>query len=187
MMKKVLRFCVVLLCVVIFSSLLFIAVKQIGNENKEPKSPISVSFMSITRSTDPTSILVELPEDHHADKILVFWGDELGRFEPSVATFDVAENPMVCAMPKDLVMPENATMLWVYTANEYGISESGYSLSLVYAPDPSALDEEKSADNNVEQYAVIAIAVAILLSVLGYVWLGKKSPDELKNTEETNK
>lgn len=181
-MKKIWRFGVVFLCFIMFASLLFIAVKQTEKSNHEPKAPISVRFMSLLRSTDPTSIVVELPENHNADKIVIFFGDELGYFEPSIAEFEITENPMICEMPKDLVMPEKATVIWVYTANEYGMSDDGKSISLMYAPDPADLEESGSDAelNNTEKYAVILIAVALLVSLLGYAWLGKKTPDEIK-------
>ena len=186
-MKKILRFGVIVLCVIIFSSLLFIAVKQTDRSNKEPKAPISVGFMAIARSTDPTSILVELPENHHADEIVLYFGDELGKFEPCIARFEVTEISMVCNMPKDLVLPENATVIWVYTANEYGISEKGQPLSLLHAPVPSlAEDESEERVKSVERYAIIAIAAALVISFLGYALLGKKTPDENSKITEEN-
>ena len=188
-MKKIWRLGVVFLCIVMFISLLFIAVRQSNKKSHEPKAPISVRFMAILRSTDPTSIVVELPENHNADRIMMYFGDELGRFEPCVATFEITGNPMTCDMPKDLIMPENATMIWVYTSNEYGISDSGKSISLMYAPDPTDLDENKdeASDVNAGKYVVILIAAALVISFIGYAWLGKKNPDELSNTEERSK
>ena len=185
-MKKVLRFGVVLLCVIIFSSLLFIAVKQTDLTTKDPKTPISADFMVPTRSIDPTSIMVELPENHNADEIVMYFGDELGHFEPAVASFDVTEQSIVCAMPGDLVAPDNATMIWVYTANERGVSEKGISVSLMHAPNQTTLDDGDVDEQvkNVEIYAVIVIASALLISFIGYMWLGKKTDAELKTAEK---
>ena len=187
-MKRIWRLGAVFLCVVMFISLLFIAVRQTNRESHEPKPPVSVRFMAIARSTDPTSIVVELPEKHNADRIIMYFGDELGYFEPPIATFEVTENPMICNMPKDIVMPENATMIWVYTANEYGTSMGGMHISLAYAPDPAELDKDNVEDKEIsaEKYTVILIATALLISFVGYVLLGKKTPDEPSETKEAD-
>ena len=184
-MKKALKFSVVFLCVAIFASLLIISVKQSGLGGSMPKAPIYASFTPIARSTDPTSITIELPEDHNADEVVLYFGDELGRFDETIGVFEVTENTVICKLSDQVVCPENATKIWVYTVNGEGMSDTGCAVDLSYPTSPLKLDdepEEKGKDSS--RYVAIAIGAALLLSFLGYAWLGKKPAEDEERIEE---
>ena len=46
---------------------------------------------------------------------------------------------------------------------------------------------ESGEIQNIGKYVIILIAAALVISFIGYAWLGKKIPDELSNTEERSK
>ena len=184
-MKKALRFGVVFLCAVIFASLLFIAVRQTDKNYQEPKAPISVGFKPLSNLMEPTTLVVELPENHNADEVILYFGDELGKFDAPIGSYPVTDETVECELAGDIVCPENVTKIWVYTLNDHSISNSGYSMDLSYAAAPMALgdDDESESGSNVEKYAVIAIASALILSFIGYAWLGKKKSEDTADSE----
>ena len=182
-MKKAARFILVFLCVAIFASLLLIAAAHDKYMmNTAPKAPTSVSFKPIESALDPTALIVELPKEHNAESVVVFFGNEEGRFEDSIGTFEVEENTAVCELDSSVVCPENTTMIWVYTSNNNSMSEDGCVLDLqnnLYAIGVDDNEEPAKKDESFEIYAVVTIVGAIALSVLGFVFLGKgkETPD----------
>lgn len=185
-MKKLLKISVVILCVAVFASLLFVAMKQTGLGGTMPKAPIYASFTPIARSVDPTSISIELPEDHNADEVVLYFGDELGRFNDPIGTYEVTATTMVCQISGDVSCPENATKIWVYTRNEKGISDTGCSVDL-YPSSSLALDDGiEDAEKNFANYPYITVIAALVISLLGYVWLGKKPAENEEKSEEEN-
>ena len=184
-MKKAVRIGVVFLCVVIFASLLLIAVKHTDKVHKEPKAPISVSFKPLSRLMEPTTLVVELPENHNADNVILYFGDELGHFGAPIGSYSVTGERVECVLADDIVCPENVTKIWIYTSNENAISNSGYSMDLSYAADPAIVEDDNQSEKgtDVEKYAVIAIAASLVLSLIGYAWLGKKKPEKVKEPE----
>lgn len=185
-MKKTLRFSAVFLCVIIFASLLFVAVKHTDKNNNIPKAPLTASFVSPEKPTDSTTVMVELPENHNAEKIIVYFGDALGRFNTPIGTFEVSANKVMCKLDGQITCPETATKLWFYTINEEAVSDNGYSLDLNYATSPITYIYEDEADDgeDVKKSSVIVIAAALLLSLVGYAWLGKGKTDEVNDAEE---
>ena len=184
-MKNVAKCLVIFLCVTLFASLLFFAVKQSDAMSSMPKAPLYASYMPIARSIDPTSISVELPENHNADKVVLYFGDELGRFDAPIGVFEITENTAVCQISGDVICPENATKIWVYTLNDKGMSDTGCTVDLSYPTAPVLADDEpEKRDAEASQYAVVAIGAALLLSVLGYAWLGKKPSENTEKVEE---
>lgn len=188
-MKNVAKCFVVFLCVVLFASLLFFAVKQSDAMSSAPKAPLYASHIPIARSIDPTAISVELPENHNADKVVLYFGDELGRFDAPIGVFEIMENTAVCQISGDVVCPENATKIWVYTLNDKGMSDTGCAVDLSYPTVPVLSDDEpEKKPPEASKYALFVIGAAILLSLLGYTWLGKKPVENAeKIKEEANK
>ena len=97
-MKKTLRFSAVFLCVIIFASLLFIAARHSHQAYTTPKAPISASFVPPESATDPTAVLIVLPENHNSDEVILYFGDELGRFNVPIGTFEVTGNEVTCKL-----------------------------------------------------------------------------------------
>ena len=184
-MKRLLRISVVFLCVAVFASLLFIAVKQSSAASVMPKGPIYATYASRARSVVPTSICVELPENHNAEGVVLYFGDELGRFDDLIGMYEVTDNTVICDLPMDVEFPEKATKIWIYALNEKGMSDTGCQVDLSNQAAPTTLDEEsEEKEVKVEHYALITIGSALIVSLLAYAWLGKKPAEDEEKSEE---
>lgn len=185
-MKKALKFVLVFLCVSIFASVLLFAVKQTAEESTLPKAPIFVTYKPLESIYDPMAVLVTLPDNHNAEEVVLYFGDELGRYEGEIGRYFVEESTVTCEISNDVVFPEGATRIWAYTVNEKAESEDGYDMDL-YATEILPLieeDEKPVEETGGEKYVIILIGAALLLSFVGYLWLGRKKPEDVANTAD---
>ena len=106
-----------------------------GDPTKIAKAPLSATY-ELKNATDGMAdgtITINLPDDHGADDIYMWWGNENGKLEgyTRLARFKVTSNTVVHEMTANTIIPAGATKLLIYTYNDSnGLSESCYELSL---------------------------------------------------------
>lgn len=191
-MKKTAKTILVCLCLLIFSTLFLFASGLSdgyhGTRLDPPKAPLAASFQQIGRSADQTALVVELPENHKAKTVILYFGDELGLFGEAIGEFEVIDNAAVCHLDNNIEIPQNATKIWVCTLNEEKLINSDFSIDLPQVMRVGNEDSAKTEPNeeaNLEKYAIVAIIVAVVLSSVGYVFLNKGKDEEIKEMEES--
>lgn len=103
-------------------------------ETAKPKTPFWASYTPMKSGYAEGVISVMLDEDDTAaDDIRCYWADDAGplaKFTP-LAKFKVKNGEAECTLAKDLLIPEGATRLLVYTATRSGtLCEIPYEITL---------------------------------------------------------
>ena len=180
-MKKAIKISLICVCVLIFASLFVIASGLIDNATAMPKAPLSVEY-KMPQSIDETiALAVTLPDSHKAERVEIYFGDELGKYKSVLGSFEAEENVVVCPIDTAVEVPNGTTKLWVYTSNENGMSEEGYVIDMPYAAlmardvENTSTENDENSGASLEKYAPIVIFFAIVISTFGYAMLKKHS------------
>ena len=183
-MKDIMKTLLVSACVVLFACLVVWASTGSFGTNSTlnpPKAPILVSYRAPESINDPTALVIELPKDHNAKSVMLYFGDELGKYDSLIGKYDVVSDVVVCEIDSNVACPLTATRIWVYTQNDQLLSDKGISIDL-YGTSAIVEAEDTPAETEKvpEKYAYTVIIGALLVSTVGYIFLGnsKKSEDE---------
>lgn len=183
-MKNVMKTLLVSACVLLFACLVIWASTNTfdaGNGLNPPKAPVMITYRAPETVNDPTALVVELPKNHNAKNVILYFGDELGRYDSQIGKYAVASDVVVCEIDGAVACPLTATRIWVYTQNDQVMSDTGLSIDL-YGTSTivSSHDMEGADEDNTEKYAYAVIMGAALISTVGYIFLGhsKKGEDE---------
>ena len=168
-MKKAVRLVSVFICILLFASLvMFVSAK--GTEGTPPKAPMSAEYKAV-EPEDQGPVLTVCLSDLSADFIIVYFGNELGRFDAELGRFAAAETTD-CEINAMSLVPEGATKLWVYTANEYGLSANGYPVDMFESSSHARSGGADAPKNNtLEAYAIMVLGAAAVISSVGYIFL----------------
>ena len=181
-MSRFARLISIVICIVLFASLvLFVSAK--GTEGTPPRAPISAEYKTVAPEDAGPVILVEL-SDPNADFVVIYFGNELGRFDDELARYTASETTS-CEINPFLGVPEGATKLWVYTANECGLSSSGCMVNMYEGFSKARLGDADAPNNTLEAYAVTVIISAAVISSIGYIFL--RDPNKNKDSEREHK
>ncbi len=177
-MKKITRLFSVFVCIVLFASLvIFVSAKDA--EGTPPKAPMSAEYKAV-EPEDLGPVLTVNLSDLNADFVIVYFGNELGRFDAELGRFAAAETTY-CELNASSLVPEGTTKLWVYAANEYGLSANGCAVDMFESFSRSRIGGADAPNNTLEAYAVTVIIAAAVVSSVGYIFLRdphKKDEDE---------
>ena len=184
-MKNVMKTLLVSACVLLFACLVIWAstnTLDAGNGLNPPKAPVMITFKAPETVNDPTALVVELPENHNAKSVMLYFGDELGKYDSLIGRYDVVSNVVVCEVDSNVACPLMATRIWAYTQNDQLMSDTGLSIDLygtsaMIEVEDTLAETEKSTEN----YAYTVIIGALLVSTVGYIFLGNSKKDEDEN------
>jgi len=115
-------------------------IKIVKDPTKIAKAPISATY-NLKNNTDGMAdgtLTINLPEDHCADDIYMWWANDAGKLEgyTRLARFKVTGTTVVHEMTPSTLIPEGATKLLIYTYNDSnGLSEKCFEVKL---PDGAA-------------------------------------------------
>ena len=115
-------------------------IKIVKDPTKIAKAPLSATY-KLKNDTDGMAdgtLTINLPEDHCADDIYMWWANDAGKLEgyTRLARFKVTGTTVVHEMTPNTIIPAGATKLLIYTYNDSnGISESCLEVKL---PDGAA-------------------------------------------------
>ena len=115
-------------------------IKIVKDPTKIAKAPLSATY-KLKNDTDGMAdgtLTINLPEDHCADDIYMWWANDAGKLEgyTRLARFKVTGTTVVHEMTPNTIIPAGATTLLIYTSNDRnGISESCLEVKL---PDGAA-------------------------------------------------
>lgn len=168
-MNKIARLVSVIVCIVLFASLvIFVSAK--GAEGTPPKPPMTVEYKTV-EPEDRGPVLTVYLSDLSADFVIVYFGNELGRFDAELCRFAASETTY-CEINAMSLVPDGATKLWVYTANEYGLSANGYLVDMFESSSHARVGGADATKNNtLEAYAITVIIAAAVISSVGYIFL----------------
>lgn len=190
-MKKTAKTILVCLCLLIFSTLFLFASGLSdgyhGTRLDPPKAPLAASFQQIGRSADHTALVVELPENHKAKNVILYFGDELGLFGEAIGEFEVIDNAAVCHLDESIEIPTKATKIWVCTLNEEKLINSDFSIDIpqvMRIGNDDSADVEPKGEESLEKYAIVAILVALVLSSVGCVFLSKGKDEKINEMDD---
>ncbi len=110
-------------------------IKVVTDPTKIAKAPLSATY-KLKNDTDGMAdgtLTINLPEDHCADDIYMWWANDSGKLEgyTRLARFKVTGTTVVHEMTPNTLIPEGATKLLIYTYNDSnGISENCLEVKL---------------------------------------------------------
>ena len=181
-MKKTARLLSIAICIILFASLVIFASAK-GSEGTPPRAPISAEYKDVAPE-DMGPVLIVTLADSNADFVIVYFGDELGRFDCELGRFAAADT-VNCELDASSIAPEGTTKLWVYSANEHGLSTKGCSVDMFESFSRSRIGGAESPDNTLESYAIAVIIAAVVISSVGYIFL--RDPHKNDESREENK
>lgn len=106
-----------------------------NDPNRIAKAPLSATY-KLKNDTDGMAdgtLTIKLPEDHGADDIYMWWGNDSGKLPgyTRLARFKVTGTTITHQMTANTLIPEGATKLMIYTYNESnGISKDCIEVKL---------------------------------------------------------
>ncbi|MBR4034558.1 MAG: metallophosphoesterase [Clostridia bacterium] len=115
-------------------------IKIVNDPSKIAKAPLSATY-KLKNDTDGMAdgtLTINLPEDHMADDIYMWWANDAGKLEgyTRLARFKVTGTTVTHEMTPNTIIPEGATKLLIYTYNDSnGISGTCLEVKL---PDGAA-------------------------------------------------
>ncbi len=110
-------------------------IKVVKDPSKVAKAPTSATY-KLKNDTDGMAdgtLTINLPEDHQADDIYMWWANDAGKLEgyTRLARFKVTGTTVVHEMTPNTIIPEGATKLLIYTYNDSnGLSDSCLEIKL---------------------------------------------------------
>lgn len=121
-------------------ALVKVDVKVVGDPDKTAKAPISVTYELDNEKNGMAdgTLTVKLHENHGADDIYMWWGNDNGKLAgyTALARFKVTGTTVTHKMTANTLIPEGATKLLVYTCNDSnGLSTECFEVKL---PDGAA-------------------------------------------------
>jgi len=110
-------------------------IKVVGDPDKIAKAPTSVTY-KLDGEKDgfaDGTLTIKLPEDHGADDIYMWWGNDSGKLPgyTRLARFKVTGTTVTHKMTANTLIPAGATKLLVYTYNDSnGLSKECFEVKL---------------------------------------------------------
>ena len=110
-------------------------IKIVNDPSKIAKAPLSASY-KLKNDTDGMAdgtLTINLPEDHMADDIYMWWANDAGKLKgyTRLARFKVTGTTVTHEMTPNTIIPEGATKLLIYTYNDSnGLSEKCLEVKL---------------------------------------------------------
>lgn len=110
-------------------------IKVVKDPTKIAKAPLSATYV-LKNNTDGMAdgtITIQLPENHSAEDIYMWWANDAGKLEgyTRLARFKVTGNTVTHEMAPNTMIPAGATKLLIYTYNDnYGISDNCVEVKL---------------------------------------------------------
>ena len=176
-MKKIVRVFLILICISAFASLIVFAANDVDN-GAIPKAPLSAEYKDAEPGDNGPILLVTLQNYQSVDSVVIYFGNELGRFSADA-------DEIRCEINVLAPIPAEATKLWVYTENELGLSSGGCSVDMYESLSRSRIGGAEAPDNRLEAYAVVVIIAAAVISSVGYIFL--RDPSKKEDGKEERK
>lgn len=111
------------------------SIKVVSDPNKIAKAPLSATYKLDKEGSGLAdgTLTIKLPEDHDADDIYMWWGDDNGKLAgyTRLARFKVTGTTVTHRMTENTLIPNRATKLLIYTYNDSnGISKDCLEVKL---------------------------------------------------------